>query len=69
VKARHVLPLAIAMITTFAQDQAPPRALERIQREVRHELPMLPYLTVFDYLAYAVHGYDVTLRARSRGQC
>ena len=63
-KTRHVLPLAMALITsiTFAQDQAPPKAVEHIQREVRHELLMLPYLTVFDYLAYEVHGYDVTLK-------
>jgi hyperosmotically inducible protein len=63
-KIRHVLPLAMVLITsiTFAQDQASPKAVERIQREVRHELLMLPYLTVFDYLAYEVHGYDVTLK-------
>ena len=37
------------------------RATERITKEVRHELLMLPYLDVFDYLAYKVNGYDVTL--------
>jgi hyperosmotically inducible protein len=37
------------------------RATERIQREVRHELLMLPYLGVFDNLAYKVDGYNVTL--------
>ncbi len=49
---------------TFAQDaQREPseRAQERIQREVRHELLMLPYVTAFDYLAYNVNGYEVTL--------
>jgi hyperosmotically inducible periplasmic protein len=49
---------------TFAQDaQREPsaRAEERIQREVRDELVMLPYVGVFDYLAYKVNGYDVTL--------
>ena len=63
-RTRHVLPLAMALITsiTFAQDQATPKAVDHIQREVRHELLMLPYLTVFDYLAYEVHGYDVTLK-------
>lgn len=40
---------------------APPRAEERITKEVRHELLMLPRLDVFDYLAYKVDGYDVTL--------
>src|SRR5712692_4455840 len=37
------------------------RAVERIQKEVRHELLMLPYLGVFDNLAYKVDGYNVTL--------
>ncbi len=47
----------------FAQQasQASARATERITREVRHELLMLPYLNVFDYLAYKVDGYNVTL--------
>lgn len=43
------------------QNEVSPRAVERIQREVRHELLMLPYLGVFDYLAYKVDGYNVTL--------
>jgi len=37
------------------------RAQERITREVRHELLMLPYFGVFDYIAYKVDGYNVTL--------
>lgn len=37
------------------------RATERIQKEVRHELVMLPYLDVFDNLAYKVDGSTVTL--------
>jgi hyperosmotically inducible periplasmic protein len=52
---------------TFAQDaQREPsaRAEERIVREVRHELLMLPYVGVFDYLAYSVNGYEVTLIGR-----
>lgn len=39
----------------------PPRAVEDIAREVRHQLLMLPYYNVFDNLGFAVHGYDVTL--------
>jgi len=42
-------------------DQASARAQERIIREVRHELLMLPYFGVFDYIAYKVDGYNVTL--------
>jgi|SRR5580704_4417806 hyperosmotically inducible protein len=37
------------------------KAQQRIVKEVRHELLMLPYLDVFDNLAYKVNGYDVTL--------
>jgi hyperosmotically inducible protein len=33
----------------------------RIQKEVRHELIMLPYYSVFDNLAYKVEGGTVTL--------
>ncbi len=34
---------------------------QRISREVRHELVMLPYYGVFDNLAYKVNGDTVTL--------
>jgi hyperosmotically inducible periplasmic protein len=44
-----------------AQREVSPKTEERIQKEVRHELVMLPYLNVFDNLAYKVDGYDVTL--------
>lgn len=37
------------------------RGVERIQNAVRHELVMLPYLGVFDNLAYKVDGEAVTL--------
>jgi hyperosmotically inducible periplasmic protein len=59
-----LLPLALLLSTSAlpAQDkEVSPRAVERIQREVRHELLMLPYLGVFDNLAYKVDGYNVTL--------
>ena len=36
-------------------------AQDRITREVRHELVMLPYYGVFDNLAYRVDGSSVTL--------
>jgi len=36
-------------------------AQDRIVREVRHELVMLPYYGVFDNLAYTVNGTSVTL--------
>jgi hyperosmotically inducible periplasmic protein len=62
---RLLTTLAILLAITcvlFAQQNPPSdRAVERIQKEVRHELLMLPYLGVFDNLAYKVDGYNVTL--------
>jgi hyperosmotically inducible protein len=37
------------------------RARTRMERQVRHELVMLPYYGVFDNLAYRVEGGQVTL--------
>ncbi len=47
----------------FAQDRDQPsaRAQERITKEVRHELLMLPYFGVFDNIAYKVDGGTVAL--------
>ena len=54
--------LVAASCLLLAQQNPPSdRAVQRIQREVRHELLMLPYLGVFDTLAYKVDGYNVTL--------
>jgi hyperosmotically inducible protein len=53
--------LACSMAVGQPQQEASPKAVERIQKEVRHELLMLPYLGVFDNLAYKVDGYNVTL--------
>jgi hyperosmotically inducible periplasmic protein len=53
--------LALATCLSLAQNQVSERAVQRIQKEVRHELVMLPYLGVFDNLAYKVDGYNVTL--------
>jgi len=46
-----------------AQDRGQPsaRSQERITREVRHELLMLPYFGVFDNIAFKVDGGTVTL--------
>ncbi len=48
-----------------AQDAQRPqpsaKSQERIIKEVRHQLLMLPYVGVFDYLAYKVDGFNVTL--------
>jgi hyperosmotically inducible protein len=44
--------------------EIPPQAADRIAREVRHQLIMLPFLDVFDNLTYSVAGYSVTLKGQ-----
>jgi hyperosmotically inducible protein len=57
-----VVVILLSLVTLgFAQDQPPAKAQERIVKEVRHELLMLPYFGVFDNIAYKVDGYTVTL--------
>jgi hyperosmotically inducible protein len=55
--------LLLASISVVAQDRAQPTAKsqDRITREVRHELLMLPYFGVFDNIAFKVDGTTVTL--------
>lgn len=48
-----------AAVAAFAQPGARPQ--ERLVKEVRHELVMLPYYGVFDNLSYRVDGRTVTL--------
>lgn len=49
-------------LTLWAQQRpVSERAVQNIQKEVRHELVMLPYLSVFDNLEYKVDGNRVTL--------
>jgi hyperosmotically inducible protein len=64
---RQMLAVVVALLALanlgIAQDrgQASPKTQGRIIREVRHELLMLPYFGVFDYIAFKVDGYNVTL--------
>jgi len=63
-KRRLLILLAtlLALVTLGAgQDQPSAKSQGRIVREVRHELLMLPYFGVFDYIAYKVDGSTVTL--------
>jgi osmotically-inducible protein OsmY len=46
---------------TRTQREVPERAVARIQREVRHEILMLPFYDVFDNIKFRVEGYNVTL--------
>ncbi len=57
--------LAIALLTTgmvFAASDLGGAA--SLSREVRHELVMLPYLSVFDNLSYRIDGNAVTLEGQ-----
>lgn len=53
--------VAVSFTQDAQRDQASAKAQERITREVRHELLMLPYFGVFDFIAYKVDGFNVTL--------
>ena len=44
-----------------AQQQAPERTEIYLTREVHHQLVMLPYYSIFDWLEYRVSGYTVEL--------
>ena len=59
--------LALCMASANAQSSAASqRAQERIVREVRHELVMLPQYSIFDNLAYKVDVNTVTLMGQVR---
>ena len=57
-----VVVILLWFVSAFGQNAQPSqKAEDRIQKEVRHQLLLLPYLSVFDNLAYKVNGYDITL--------
>ena len=51
----------IVIAATVLGAQTSQRAADRVTREVRHELVMLPFYDVFDNLTYRVDGPKVTL--------
>jgi hyperosmotically inducible periplasmic protein len=53
--------LALSTVGVAQDAQLSAKSEERIVKEVRHELLMLPYFGVFDYIAYKVTGPTVTL--------
>ncbi len=54
--------LAIGIVALcLSSAQAADRSQDRLIREVRHELVMLPFYSVFDNLAFRVDGRKVTL--------
>src|ERR1700693_448493 len=65
---KRKLPVVAVMLFSLAtlglaQDRSQPssKSQDRIIREVRHELLMLPYFGVFDNIAFRVDGSTVTL--------
>src|ERR1700752_303796 len=53
--------LLLAAMSSVAYAQGPAKSQDRIVKEVRHELLMLPYFGVFDYIAFKVDSDTVTL--------
>lgn len=73
----HLIRMAVSTSVVFmlatlaiAQDdqrnQPSPKSQERIIKDVRHQLLMLPYYGVFDNIAYKVDGASVTLLGQVR---
>jgi len=63
---RYCLPalMALGMSGVLGAQDRPDASIKRqqgLQKEVRHELVMLPYYSVFDNLEYKVEGGTVTL--------
>lgn len=54
-------PEAIPALPAHKDKTAPSNEEDRISREVRHELVMQPYYTLWDWLAYRVNGTTVEL--------
>jgi hyperosmotically inducible periplasmic protein len=53
--------LSVLTLGAFAQNATSAKSQDRIVREVRHEILMLPYFGVFDNIAFRVEGGTVTL--------
>jgi hyperosmotically inducible periplasmic protein len=63
------LSLSVPVITTArvpqtAKDQRETKSNQNIVREVRHQLLLLPYYSVFDNLAFKVDGDRITLEGQ-----
>jgi hyperosmotically inducible periplasmic protein len=55
------LVLGVLAVGGLAQASAPPPAPKTLEQQVRHELIMLPYYNVFDYMGFQIDGSHVTL--------
>ena len=60
-KAWLAIAVALGVPALLAAQNKNSPAYQRLVKEVRHELVMLPYLGVFDNLEYKVDGSTVTL--------
>jgi hyperosmotically inducible periplasmic protein len=58
--------LSLSVLPIRAQSGGTQRNQDRVNKEVYHELVMLPQLTIFDNLAYKVDGGNVTLLGQVR---
>jgi len=54
--------IASAVAFSAQNAMAADRGTERIEKQVKHELNMLPYANVFDYMAFQLDGDTVTLQ-------
>jgi osmotically-inducible protein OsmY len=67
ISAVSVLVLGFTLLTpAFAADTNSGRSEQRLYGQVRHELRMIPQVTIFDNLAYSVNGGTVTLYGQVR---
>lgn len=66
IRAFSAIALAVFLAAGSANAQrTSERGRQRLEREVRHELVMLPYYSVFDNLSFRVDGYTVTLMGQT----
>jgi len=60
--ALFAAPLAAVTLPSPAAQKNEPKSQQELVKEVRHQLVMLPYYSVFDILSYKVEGGTVTLQ-------
>jgi hyperosmotically inducible periplasmic protein len=56
--------MKLVLLFLFALPLLPaqtPTSRDRLVRQIRHELVMLPFYSVFDWMTYSVDGYNVKL--------
>lgn len=58
---KSLLLVSLLACIAFAADKAPENKENKVIRQVRHELVMLPYYGVFDNLSFRLNGRTVTL--------